>query len=97
MAVDNPTTTYDNTSGKIPGFLLSGYYYTGGAGYLGSNGSYWSRTAYSAQYAHYLSLNTSGVSPGSNSYKYVGFAVRWELSVSLYAKAPDQTQVNIAA
>ena len=78
MAVDNPTTTYDNTNGKIPGFLLSGYYYTGGAYYLGSHGYYWSRTASSAQRAHNLYLGTSGVGPGDNSSKYGGFAVRWD-------------------
>ena len=82
MAVDNPTTTYDNTSGKIPGFLLSGYYYTGGAGYLGSNGSYWSRTAYSAQDAHNLNLHTSNVGPGGSRSKSYGFAVRCVVQIN---------------
>ncbi len=76
MEVDNPTTTKENTTGKIPGFLLSGSYYAGGAYNLGSGGSYWSRSAFSAQFAYYLYLNTSGVTPAGNNYKYVGFAVR---------------------
>ena len=76
MEVDNPTTTKDNSAGKIPGFLLSGGYYTGGAGGLGSNGNYWSRTAYSAQLAYYLYMNNSSVYPANNNYKCLGFAVR---------------------
>ena len=75
MQVDNPTTTMNNSAGKIPGFLLSGGYYTGGAGYLGSDGLYWSRTAYSAQSTSYLYMNTSSVYPAVNG-KYAGFAVR---------------------
>ncbi len=76
MEVDNPTTTKENTTGKIPGFLLNGYYYKFGANDLGSYGSYWSRSAYSAQDAYYLDLNTSGVYPASYVSKYLGFAVR---------------------
>ena len=76
MEVDNPTTTMNNSAGKIPGFLLSGGYYTGGASDLGSYGYYWSRTAYSAQLAYYLGMNTSGVYPASRNFKYSGFAVR---------------------
>ena len=82
MEVANPTTTKENTPtvGQVtntPGFLISGNYYTGGAYALGSDGSYWSRTAYSAQNGYGLYMNTTGVSPsyiyGS---KYIGFAVR---------------------
>ena len=76
MEVDDPTTTKENTTGKIPGFLLSGYYGTGGANYLGSGGLYWSRSASSAQYAYNLYLNTSGVYPADYSNKFNGFAVR---------------------
>ena len=79
MEVDNPTTTKNNSAGKIPGFLLSGYYDTeGGASFLGHRGFYWSRTADDAQYAYNLYLNTSSVFPAFSSIygKYSGFAVR---------------------
>ena len=76
MEVDNPTTTKNNSAGKIPGFLLSGQYSTGGASTLGSSGFYWSRTANSAQHAYYLSLDTSSVYPTYGNNKYIGFAVR---------------------
>ena len=76
MEVDNPTTTKENSAGKIPGFLLSGYHYTGGAGSLGSLGLYWSRTARSAQNGYNLWVNTSSVSPADNDVKYLGLAVR---------------------
>ena len=81
MEVANPTTTKENTPtvGQVtstPGFLLSGYYSAGGASYLGAGGSYWSRTAYSAQDGYSLYLDTSGVNPADGYYKYVGFAVR---------------------
>ena len=80
MEVDDPTTTKNNSAGKIPGFLLSGLYYTGGAGNLGSNGRYWSRTALSAQYAYNLYMNISSVNPANYNNKYDGFAVRCLLS-----------------
>ena len=81
MEAANPTTTKENTPtvGQVtntPGFLLSGNYYTGGAGSLGSNGYYWSRTARSAQGAYVLSMNTSGVNPADYPSKYFGFTVR---------------------
>ena len=81
IEVANPTTTKENTPtvGQVtntPGFLLSGYYSTGGAGNLGSRGYYWSRTAYSAQDAYYLYMNTSSVYPAGNGAKYSGFSVR---------------------
>ena len=81
MEVANPTTTKENTPtvGQVtstPGFLLSGYYDTGGALSLGSGGSYWSRTAYSAQNGYDLRMNTTGVYPSHYYYKYYGFAVR---------------------
>ena len=76
MEVDNPTTTMNNSAGKIPGFLLSGHYETRGASGLGDGGLYWSRTAHSAQYAYYLSMNTSIVYLGNVNYKYFGVAVR---------------------
>ena len=81
MEVANPTTTKENTPtvGQVtstPGFLLSGHYGTGGAVSLGSYGLYWSRTAYSAQGAYDLNMNTSGVIPAGNAGKYYGFTVR---------------------
>ena len=76
MEVDNPTETKNNSTGKIPGFLLSGRHNTGGASGLGSLGLYWSRTASSAQGAYDLYLNTSSVSPADGGYKYNGFTVR---------------------
>ena len=76
MQVDNPTTTMNNSAGKIPGFLLSGFYVSGGASGLGSYGGYWSRTAGSAQSAYRLLMNTSGVYPAFYDGKYYGFAVR---------------------
>lgn len=76
MLVDSPTSTKDNTAGKIPGFLLGGYYNASGASNVGSSGYYWSRTASSARYGYNLFLNTSGVNPTDNNYKYYGRAVR---------------------
>ena len=80
MQVDNPTTAKDNSAGKIPGFLLSGYYSTGGAYGLGSYSYHWSRTAYSARIAYALGMSASGVSPAGNGNKCDGFAVRCILS-----------------
>jgi hypothetical protein len=77
MEVDNPTETKNNSAGKIPGFLLSGIYHTGGAFYLGSEGRYWSRTASSAQNAYGLVMGTSSVYPAYDyDGKYLGLAVR---------------------
>ena len=76
MEVDNPTTTKTNANGKIPGFLLSGVYVTGGALSLGSRGYYWSRSANSAQNAYHLYLHASSVYPAVINTKYLGFSVR---------------------
>ena len=78
MLVNNPTTAVDNDTNppKLPGFLLSGYYHTGGAYNLGSYGYYWSRSALSAQYAYLLNLSSSAVNPSNYNLKYNGFAVR---------------------
>ncbi|MBQ9180961.1 hypothetical protein IJ135_02625, partial [Candidatus Saccharibacteria bacterium] len=78
MLVDHPTTTKENTAGKIPGFLLGGYYYAGGASDVGIEGHYWSRTAGSDQRGNYLTLDTSSVNPASSNYryKYNGVSVR---------------------
>lgn len=76
MEVDNPKETKNNSAGKIPGFLLSGLYNTGGAYNLGFYGYYWSRTALSAQLAYLLYMDTSVVDPANSASKYYGFAVR---------------------
>ena len=81
MEVANPTTTKENspTVGQVtntPGFLLSGYYGTGGAGGLGFGGYYWSRTAFSAQSGYDLIMYATGVYPSRNDDKYYGVAVR---------------------
>ena len=81
MLVANPTTTKENTPtvGQVtntPGFLLSGYYFSGGANFLGSRDLYWSCTASSAQNAYLLYINTSSVNPANSSGKYYGFTVR---------------------
>ncbi|MDO5480519.1 MAG: FISUMP domain-containing protein, partial [Candidatus Saccharibacteria bacterium] len=76
MLVDG-TTTYDNTTGKpAPGLLLSGDYYSGGADGVGTDGLYWSRSAWSKGFASYLRLNSSAVYPQSYHHKYDGFSVR---------------------
>ena len=76
MLVDNPTTTKENTAGKIPGFLLGGRYNYYGANSVGSFGYYWSRTAFNGQYGYNLYLNTSSVNPAGNGSKYYGSSVR---------------------
>lgn len=81
MLVPNPTTTTENVNGaSAPGLLLGGYYYASGANYVGSDGNYWSRTAYSARYGYSLSLSTSSVSPTSSYLKYLGLSVRCVLA-----------------
>ena len=76
MLVDG-TTTYDNTTGKpAPGLLFSGYYLSGGAGSVGTNGFYWSRSAWSKGVASSLDLNSSAVGPQNYNIKYLGFSVR---------------------
>lgn len=76
MEVTNPTTTKENSTPELPGFLLSGRYYTGGASNRGSSGDYWSRTADSAQRARDLYTSTSSVSPAYYNFKYLGCAIR---------------------
>jgi len=59
-----------------PGFVLSGYRRGSSTRNQGTYGFYWSSTAYSANYAYYLYLNSSSVSPANDNYKYIGFTVR---------------------
>ncbi len=58
-------------------FLYSGSVYSGSVRDRGSNGNYWSSTAYSSNGAYYLGLYSSEVNPGTNyGNKYVGRAIR---------------------
>ena len=57
-------------------FLYSGYVYGSSVGSRGSNGFYWSKSAYSSNYAYYLTFRSSAVSPSGNYGKYYGFSVR---------------------
>ena len=60
--------------------LYSGYLYTAyttSAEYRGSNGYYWSSTAYNNYNSHYLYLNSSSVNPGvAYNNKYRGLSIR---------------------
>ena len=60
-------------------FVYSGYVNSGSVISRGTNGYYWSSTAYSSNSAYYLFLTSSGVYPGTggyNVYKYSGRTVR---------------------
>ena len=73
----NTTAKMQSTDGTIgPGFVLSGYRLGGGTNYQGSNGRYWSSTAYGSGGAYGLSLYSWNVFPASGYYKYYGFSVR---------------------
>ena len=64
----------DVTNG--PGFVLSGYRSDSRTNYQGSDGYYWSSTAYDTRYAYLLYLGSSNVYPALNLNKYYGFSVR---------------------
>jgi uncharacterized protein (TIGR02145 family) len=58
-------------------FLYSGNFYTSSASNRGSNGYYWSSTAYNYYYSYNLYLHSSNVSPGTSySEKYNGRSIR---------------------
>ena len=77
MLVANPTTTTENVNGQYtPGLLLGGTYNTAGAAVIGSNGHYWSRTAYSAQGTYLLNFDTSDIYPADWRNKYLGVSIR---------------------
>ena len=80
MLVDNPTVATENTTGKIPGLLLSGLYNDQGSVYLEERGLYWSRTTDNAQLGHRLYLSNSGVWAADSTSKYLGQSVRCLLS-----------------
>lgn len=76
MLVDNPKTTKNNSAGKIPGFLIPGYYDNIGFQNSGVITYYWSRTVAGAESAYNLRFINSNVSTNSNMVKYTGYAVR---------------------
>ena len=58
-------------------FLYSGFFDTSSANLRGSDGYYWSSTAYDNNYSYFLYLASSIVNPGlSNSYKSGGQSIR---------------------
>ena len=58
-------------------YLYSGYVNGGSLNNRGSNGNFWSSTAYSTINAYFLRLNSSGVFSGTNlDHKYYGYTVR---------------------
>ena len=65
-----------NINGNSIFFPASGYYNGTALNYRGSNGYYWSSSYISETYAYYLSFDSSGVSPASNSGRRCGFSVR---------------------
>lgn len=81
ILVDNPTTVTENTTGKIPGFLLGGVYTDSGPYNISSVSYCWSRTAASGyQNGYRLRILTSGVDSANNDKKFVGLSVRCLLS-----------------
>ena len=64
----------DATNG--PGFVLSGYRFGSDTGGQGSDGYYWSSTAYSSYRAYDQYLSSSDVNPADSNRKYIGFPVR---------------------
>ena len=80
------TSSETNSAGKTAtaafrsypnNFVYSGLVNGGSVRVRGSDGYFWSSTAYSSNYAYYLYLNSSYVYPGTiNISKYLGRAVR---------------------
>ena len=63
-------------------FLYSGYF-SGSSASRGSYGNYWSSTTNNFYYSYYLHLDSSGVTPGTNSsLKYYGDSIRCVASSS---------------
>ena len=79
---NSQSSTAGTTQSKIwrsfpNNFLYSGYAYGSNILNRGSNGYYWSSSAYNAYNAYSLYLNSSSLSPGTNSdNKLFGFTVR---------------------
>ena len=58
-------------------FLYSGYFYTSSAFLRGSDGFYWSSTAFNYNNSYNLYLYSSNVYPGTNNFnKFSGFSIR---------------------
>ncbi len=57
-------------------FVLSGFRFSSSTFYQGSDGLYWSSTAYDSRGAYYLYLLSSDVRPADDFDKYGGFTVR---------------------
>ena len=57
-------------------FLYSGNFNGSSADDRGSNGYYWSRSAYSSYFSYHLRLNSTYLYPSSHNGKYRGFSVR---------------------
>ena len=80
--INNDSSVTDATASKnlraYPNnFVYSGYFVVSSAGNRGSNGYYWSSTAYSSDYAYYLGFDSSLVYPGTGyGGKYFGRSVR---------------------
>ncbi len=66
----NNLRTYPNN------FLYSGNASASAVASRGSQGNYWSSTAYDYSRSYGLALGSSNVSPSSLSYKYLGFSIR---------------------
>ena len=71
----NYTSEGSMTNGA-PGFVLSGRRDGSSTYYQGSNGNYWSSTAYNANNAYNLILNSSTALTGNYFNKYYGYSVR---------------------
>ena len=80
MAAYNITSNTDSTTRITQSplyFHPSGNVLSGSLRYAGSNGNYWSSTAYSStNYAYYLNFYSGYVNPSYSNNRYFGFSVR---------------------
>ena len=73
----NAATFYNNAGpGTTPNFLLAGNYRSGSFSNGGSNGLYWSYTAYSSTYAYSLYFHSGNVNSADNNRRRYGYSVR---------------------
>ena len=73
----NAATFYNNAGpGTTPNFLLAGNYRSGSFSNGGSNGLYWSSTAYSSTYAYSLYFHSGNVNSADNNRRRYGYSVR---------------------
>ena len=74
---ENAATFYNNAGpGTTPNFLLAGIYTNGTFNSGGSNGFYWTSTAYSSTYACNLSFNSGSVLSADFYTRRSGYSVR---------------------